>query len=300
MHYINSRFTYLLTGLPVSCKELSSCGRVSHKQPLFRMFPLSLQSIIGNQMRPRRLRGAWFSRLLRHAARRRSGSILSSGTHTGSHTAPFFPTSDPSAMHLNLRDMNSSYSFVNATQFCDAFTLHDGLVRHSTSNLDILKMYLHTENEVAENEVPMFRHSQLLMEYDIRVANGKSSKIALKVKFKCHQLPTTSVIHHSTILRQFPVSSFWDFVRTARQMYRRTPPKSTCSQQVVACYECHVKPLVITLWIKWDVKHTHTNAAVDRNGKNLVDFTYVHNVVHGHVLAAESLHPGSKISGKVD
>jgi len=55
----------------------------SHKGPLFRMFPLSLQSIISNQMRPRRLRVAWFSRLLRHSARRLSGSILSSGTHTG-------------------------------------------------------------------------------------------------------------------------------------------------------------------------------------------------------------------------
>jgi len=56
----------------------------SHKGPLFRMFPLSLQSIISNQMRPRRLRGAWFSRLLRHPARRWSGSILSRTTHTGS------------------------------------------------------------------------------------------------------------------------------------------------------------------------------------------------------------------------
>jgi len=56
----------------------------SHKGPLFWMFPLSLQSIISNQMRPRRLRVTWFSRLLRHLARRRSGSILSLGTHTGS------------------------------------------------------------------------------------------------------------------------------------------------------------------------------------------------------------------------
>jgi len=47
------------------------------------MFPLLLQTIISNQMRPRRLRGAWFSRLLRHPARRRSGSILRPGTHTG-------------------------------------------------------------------------------------------------------------------------------------------------------------------------------------------------------------------------
>jgi len=47
------------------------------------MFPLLLQTIISNQMRPRRLRGAWFSRLLRHPARRQSGSIVSPGTHTG-------------------------------------------------------------------------------------------------------------------------------------------------------------------------------------------------------------------------
>jgi len=49
----------------------------SNEGSLFRMFPLLLQSIISNQMRPRRLRGAWFSRLLRHPARRWSGSILS-------------------------------------------------------------------------------------------------------------------------------------------------------------------------------------------------------------------------------
>jgi len=55
----------------------------SHKGPLFRMFPPSLQSIISNQMRPWRLRGAWFSHILRHPARRRSGSILSPGTHAG-------------------------------------------------------------------------------------------------------------------------------------------------------------------------------------------------------------------------
>jgi len=56
----------------------------SHEGPLFWMFSLSLQSIISNQMRPRRLRGAWFSRLLRHPARIRSGSVLSPRTHTGS------------------------------------------------------------------------------------------------------------------------------------------------------------------------------------------------------------------------
>lgn len=36
-----------------------------------------------------------------------------------------------------------------------------------------------------------------------------------------------------------------------------------------------------------------------RDGKNIVDFTYVENVVHGHILAAENLHKDSKICGKV-
>ncbi|KAH9519881.1 hypothetical protein Btru_071129 [Bulinus truncatus] len=34
------------------------------------------------------------------------------------------------------------------------------------------------------------------------------------------------------------------------------------------------------------------------DGKNVVDFTYVGNVVHGHILAAENLNPGSLICGK--
>jgi len=63
--------------------QLSLLPLMGHKGPLFRMFPLSLQSIISNQMWPRRLRGAWFGRLLRHPARRWSGSILSPGTHSG-------------------------------------------------------------------------------------------------------------------------------------------------------------------------------------------------------------------------
>jgi len=55
----------------------------SHEGPLFQVFPLSLQSIISNQMWPRRLRGALFSRLLLHPTRRQSRSILSPGTHMG-------------------------------------------------------------------------------------------------------------------------------------------------------------------------------------------------------------------------
>jgi len=71
---------------PISCLEhratrVLHCAIVTRAAVL--MFSLLLWSIISNQMRPRRLRVAWFSRLLRHPARRRSGSILSPGTHTG-------------------------------------------------------------------------------------------------------------------------------------------------------------------------------------------------------------------------
>jgi len=66
---------------PISCLEhrattvgLLHCAIITRAAVL--TFPLLLQTIISNQMRSRRLRGAWFSRLLRHPARRRSGSIL--------------------------------------------------------------------------------------------------------------------------------------------------------------------------------------------------------------------------------
>ena len=36
-----------------------------------------------------------------------------------------------------------------------------------------------------------------------------------------------------------------------------------------------------------------------RDGENIVDFTYVDNVVHGHILAAENLHKDSSVAGKV-
>lgn len=35
-----------------------------------------------------------------------------------------------------------------------------------------------------------------------------------------------------------------------------------------------------------------------RNGKNLVDFTFVENVVHGHILAAEHLSQDTALGGK--
>jgi len=44
-------------------------------------------------------------------------------------------------------------------------------------DLDILKMYLHTENEVA-----ILRHSKLLIEDDRCMAYEKNTKLSLKVK----------------------------------------------------------------------------------------------------------------------
>lgn len=43
---------------------------------------------------------------------------------------------------------------------------------------------------------------------------------------------------------------------------------------------------------------THSLCA-RRNGKNLVDFTFVENVVHGHILAAERLSRDTGLGGKV-
>jgi len=71
---------------PISCLEHHTT-RVLHCAIVTRaavsMFPLLLQSIVRNQMRPQRLRGAWFSRFLRHPARRWSGSVLIPRTNTG-------------------------------------------------------------------------------------------------------------------------------------------------------------------------------------------------------------------------
>lgn len=43
----------------------------------------------------------------------------------------------------------------------------------------------------------------------------------------------------------------------------------------------------------------NNSSTFSRDGTNLVDFTFVENVVHGHILAAENLRPNSSICGKV-
>lgn len=43
----------------------------------------------------------------------------------------------------------------------------------------------------------------------------------------------------------------------------------------------------------------NNSSTFSRDGTNLVDFTFVENVVHGHILAAENLRANSPICGKV-
>jgi len=55
-------------------------------------------------------------------------------------------------------------------------------------DLDILKLYLHTENRVAR-----LRHSILLMVDKICTANEKNTKIVLKIKGQGQMSPTSEL-----------------------------------------------------------------------------------------------------------
>ena len=50
----------------------------------------------------------------------------------------------------------------------------------------------------------------------------------------------------------------------------------------------------------YQIIHVVTITCSFSNGKNTVDFTYIENVAHGHILAAEKLNTESVICGKVD
>jgi len=65
-------------------------------------------------------------------------------------------------------------------------------------DLNMLKCTFYTENEVVR-----LRQSKFFFIMDdicMAITSGKNTKISLKVKVKvkCHQLPTTSSIHHET------------------------------------------------------------------------------------------------------
>ena len=60
----------------------------------------------------------------------------------------------------------------------------------------------------------------------------------------------------------------------------------------------HVQGLYQVCSYVLPVQGTHSLCTC-RNGENLVDFTFVENVVHGHILAAEHLSRDTALGGKV-
>lgn len=60
---------------------------------------------------------------------------------------------------------------------------------------------------------------------------------------------------------------------------------------------CLFLGIFLDLWVV--LAFLNNSSTFSRDGTNLVDFTFVENVVHGHILAAENLRPTSPICGKV-
>jgi len=54
-------------------------------------------------------------------------------------------------------------------------------------NLEIMKMYIYIKNEVAR-----LRHWKRLITYEVRMANEKNAKIALRVKGQGQMSPTSN------------------------------------------------------------------------------------------------------------
>jgi len=81
------------------------------------------------------------------------------------------------------------------------------------TSLDILKMYLHTENEVAR-----LSHSSLSWKMRIQLSRSK-------VKVKCHQFSVSCRVHHGTY--SYQVTFFAD-----RQTHRQTPSKTISARSV--------------------------------------------------------------------
>jgi len=116
----------------------------------------------------------------------------------------------------------STYTCTRPLFRCDLETRGD---------LNILKMYLHTEDEAAR-----LRHSKLLTVTEICMA--KKIRIWLsrsKVKVKCHQLSNTFSVHHGAY--SYSYINFWSVVfeilcgQTHRQTHK--PPKTipVCSMR---------------------------------------------------------------------
>lgn len=68
-------------------------------------------------------------------------------------------------------------------------------------------------------------------------------------------------------------------------------------ETLVAKMICLFLGIFVDLWLV--LAFLNNSSTFSRDGTNLVDFTFVENVVHGHILAAENLRPNSPICGKV-
>jgi len=87
-------------------------------------------------------------------------------------------------------------------------------------DLDILKMYLHTENEAA-----MLRHSKLLTAYEICMVNYVNSSQGQRSRSNVtnfQSLLAFTMGHIPTKLHQFLIRSFRDFVRIGTHTHRYT------------------------------------------------------------------------------
>jgi len=83
---------------------------------------------------------------------------------------------------------------------------------------DILKMYLHTENEVAR-----LRHSRYAWQMK-KYKNSSHGQMSRSNVTNFQTLLVFTMGHIPTKLHQFLISSFRDFVRTDTD--RQTPPKT--------------------------------------------------------------------------
>jgi len=101
-------------------------------------------------------------------------------------------------------------------------------------DLDILKMYLHTEDEVA-----MLRHSKLNKRWHVhspwqmkKYENSSQSQRSRSNVTNLQSLLAFTTGHIPTKLNRFLFSSFRDFLRTDKHTDTQTPPKTACAQVV--------------------------------------------------------------------
>jgi len=124
----------------------------------------------------------------------------------------------------------STYLRAAALRCCDLDINQMTLkLEYGLGGLDILKMYLHIENEIA-----MLRHSKFLIDDVICMANKKNTKIALKVKGQGQRSLTINHFYRSS--RGIYLPSYINFRSVVFEIFDRTDrhtdafKNNTCSQ----------------------------------------------------------------------